>query len=116
MADRESFLGALYEAFNARDIDTVLAAMTPDVDWPNGMQGTRELGHDQVRVYWLRQWEQIDPRVDAVAFEARPGGQTAVDVHQVVRDLAGSVLNDRMVRHVYQFKGELVCRMDIEEM
>jgi hypothetical protein len=32
-----------------------------------------------------------------------------------VRDLQGNVLNDRPVRHVYEFDGQLVSRMDIEE-
>lgn len=27
-----------YTAFEARDIDSALAAMHPDVDWPNGME------------------------------------------------------------------------------
>ena len=115
MNDRETHLRALYAAFNARDIDTVLGAMTPDVDWPNGMEGTREIGHEAVRAYWLRQWGMIDPHVEPVSFSERPGGLTAIDVHQVVRDLQGNVLNDRPVRHVYEFDGQLVSRMDIEE-
>jgi hypothetical protein len=35
-ADRETSLRSLYSASNARDIDTVVAAMSPVVDWPNG--------------------------------------------------------------------------------
>jgi hypothetical protein len=27
-----------YAAFKARDVDAVLAAMHPDVDWPNGVK------------------------------------------------------------------------------
>jgi len=45
----ESQLRALYAAFNARDIGTVLAAMAPDVDWANGWEGDRVVGHDAVR-------------------------------------------------------------------
>jgi hypothetical protein len=115
MNDLETRLRRLYDAFNARDIDTVLGAMTPDVDWPNGMEGTREIGHDAVRAYWLRQWDMIEPHVEPVGFSERPGGHTAIEVHQVIRDLQGNVLNDRTVRHVYEFDGELVSRMDIEE-
>jgi len=36
---REQLLRSLYEAFNARDLDTCLAAMAPDVDWANGVGG-----------------------------------------------------------------------------
>lgn len=39
----------------------------------------------------------------------------AVEVHQVVRTLDGAVRSDRMVRHVYQFDGGLIARMDIED-
>ena len=45
---REELLRSAYEAFNARDIDSALAAMTPDVDWANGWEGGRVVGHDAV--------------------------------------------------------------------
>jgi hypothetical protein len=34
-----SLLRKAYAAFNARDIDSALATMQPDVAWPNGMEG-----------------------------------------------------------------------------
>ena len=46
---RKVQLRLLYDAFNARDIDTCLAAMTPDVDWANGWEGGRVAGRDPVR-------------------------------------------------------------------
>ena len=52
----EELLRRAYAAFNARDIDGALALMHPDVDWPNGMEGGREHGHDAVRAYWERQF------------------------------------------------------------
>jgi uncharacterized protein YchJ len=33
-----------YTAFNARDIDTILSMMHPDVQWANGMEGGYVLG------------------------------------------------------------------------
>ncbi len=45
----EALLTKSYAAFNARDIEAVLAVMHVDVDWPNGMEGGRVLGHDEVR-------------------------------------------------------------------
>jgi hypothetical protein len=113
--DRDARLRELYAAFNARDVDTVLAAMTPDVDWPNGMEGTREHGHDAVRAYWLRQWKSIAPTVEPESFSLRMDGATVVRVHQIVRDLAGHTINDRVVLHAYWFDGDLVSRMEIEE-
>ena len=62
MSERESLLRELYDAFNARRIEDVIAALDPDVDWPNAMEGTREHGHDAVRDYWTRQFEVIQSR------------------------------------------------------
>jgi ketosteroid isomerase-like protein len=114
-APSAELLRSLYHAFNARDIDTALAAMTPDVDWPNGWEGGRVIGHAAVRDYWQRQWDAIDPTVEPTAISERADGAIEVRVHQLVRDKAGTVLADRKVRHVYAFQGDLVRRMDIEE-
>ncbi|HET7585881.1 MAG TPA: nuclear transport factor 2 family protein [Gemmatimonadaceae bacterium] len=103
-----------YAAFNARDVETLLAAMTPDVDWANGMTGGRVHGRDAVRAYWAAQWAEIDPRVDPVRVTPRGDGEVVVDVHQVVRDRSGVVIADRMVQHVYRLRDGLVARMDIE--
>ena len=106
-------LARTYAAFNARDAETVLAAMHPDVDWPNGLDGGREVGRAAVREYWARQWSAIDPRVEPRGFAIEPDGRVAVTVHQVVRDLAGSVLRESVVRHVYTFRDGLIAAMEI---
>jgi hypothetical protein len=112
--EREPRLRSLYAAFNARDVDAALAVMTPNVDWPNGWEGGRVVGHDQVRDYWLRQWAEIDSSAELTAIRERPGGVVEVSVHQVGRDREGKVLFDDEVRHVYAFRGDLVERMTIE--
>ena len=89
--------------------------MGPNVDWPNGWEGGRVVGLDNLRDYWLRQWSAIDPTVEPTGITERSDDSIEVRVHQVVRDLAGAVLSDREVRHVYTFLGDLVERMDIEE-
>ena len=114
MNNLERSLVRMYEAFNRRDVDTVLAAMVPEVDWPNGWEGGRVAGRDEVRSYWSRQWAVLDPNVDPISFEHRGDGRVAVRVHQVVRDLSGNVLSDGEVAHVYTFEGGLVKAMDIE--
>lgn len=103
-----------YKAFNARDIDAVLATMHPEVDWPNGWQGGRVLGRENVREYWRRQWEVLDPHVEPVAFRDNGDGRTAVEVHQLVRDLTGNLVADQMVQHVYSIRDGLIERMDIQ--
>jgi nuclear transport factor 2 (NTF2) superfamily protein len=114
MYDQEKSLARIYKAFNRRDTDTVLAAMHPAVDWPNGWEGGRVTGRDQVRSYWSRQWAVVDPDVVPISFEHRDDGRISVRVHQIVRDLSGNVLNDGEVAHVYTFEGGLIKAMDIE--
>jgi ketosteroid isomerase-like protein len=105
-------LKRVYAAFNARDIDTALALMDPDVDWPNGWEGGRVQGREAVRAYWTRQWQAIDSHVDPVDF-TEDGDRVAVTVHQVVRDLDGNVASEGRVSHVYTLRDGLVTRMDI---
>ena len=105
----------VYEAFNRRDIEAILPKMHPDVEWPNGMEGGWVHGRDGVRAYWTRQWAMIDPRVEPTRVERAKGGQVVVDVHQVVRDLNGSVLLDRMVQHMYSIHDGLIQHMEILE-
>jgi len=104
-----------YQSFNARDIDGALATMQPDVEWPNGMEGGTVHGHDGVRQYWTRQWGMLDPHVEPKSFDLDAAGRVVVGVHQVVRDLSGKVLLDRMVEHVYSMEGGLIRSMEIRE-
>ncbi|HEY4279526.1 MAG TPA: nuclear transport factor 2 family protein [Conexibacter sp.] len=114
MRERTNGLRALYRAFNEREIDAVLAAFAADVDWPNGWEGGRVVGHEAVRDYWTRQWAAIDPSVEPEEIVERPDGTIAVSVHQVIRDPDGRQLADSRVCHVYTFDGDLVTRMEIE--
>jgi hypothetical protein len=104
-----------YAAFNRRDIDSIFALMAPEVNWPNGMEGGRLIGYDQVRAYWTRQWGILNPRVDPVGIEEDETGCVVVDVHQVVHDLSGNLVVDQFIQHVYSFQGDLIERMDIRE-
>jgi hypothetical protein len=92
-----------------------LSTMRPDVVWPNGMEGGTVYGHEGVRAYWTRQWSMINPHVEPLTFELDDSGKVAVGVHQVVKDLAGKVLMDRMVQHVYTLKDGLIQSMTIVE-
>jgi hypothetical protein len=62
-----------------------------------------------------RQWAQIQPTVVPTGFMEENDGRTAVTVHQVVRDAAGSILADGTVTHVYRFTDGLVDEMEIRE-
>ena len=111
---RQELVRSMYEAFNARDVDTCLAAMTPDVDWANGWKGGRVVGRDAVRDYWQRQWAEIDSIAEPTAITERPDGTIEVAVHLVARDKTGKLLSDGESLHVYEFRGNLVERMTID--
>jgi ketosteroid isomerase-like protein len=115
LTGEERLLRRAYEAFNVRDTEAALALMHRDVDWPNGMEGGRERGHDAVRAYWTRQFGLIDSHVEPESFEVDADGRIVVEVHQVVRDLEGAVLSDGRVRHIYSFRDGLVAQMEIRE-
>ena len=108
--DRAATIRRLYDAFNRRDVDAVLAALTPDVAWPNLLDGITIHGHEAVRAYWLRQFETTAPHVQPTTIED-DGDVVVVHVHQVIRDLAGIVLQDKDVVHTYTFRDGLVVAM-----
>jgi ketosteroid isomerase-like protein len=113
--DHQSYFRELYEAFNRRDIDRVLATMSDGVDWPNAWKGGRLVGREAVREYWTAQWAEIDPRVEPLAITERGDGSLAVTVRQVVHSRDGQLLDESDVLHVYRLDDGLIQRMDVEE-
>jgi nuclear transport factor 2 (NTF2) superfamily protein len=106
-------LRAAYVAFNARDIDAALTLMTPDVAWPRAFKGGFVRGPEEVRAYWTEQWSEINPNVEPLAFHPEDAGQILVKVHQVVRDLAGTILADDCVGHRFTIQHGLIQRMEV---
>lgn len=112
--DHRTLLRQLYQDFNARQIDSVLAYMHTDVSWPNGWEGGYLSGNNEVRAYWLRQWQQIDPTVEPLGFETKPDGRVAVKVRQIIKGLDGVVLSDSQLFHLYTFEERKVRTVAIE--
>lgn len=115
ISEERHLIAFVYEAFNRRDIDSILARMHPEVEWPNGMEGGWVHGREEVRAYWTRQWAVVNPHVEPTGIDADEEDRIVVNVHQLVRDLSGTVLLDRMVQHVYRITNGLILRMDIRE-
>jgi hypothetical protein len=117
MSDQPALLIELlreaYAAFNARDIDAALALMTPDVTWPKAFKGGFVLGSQEVRAYWTEQWSEINPHVEPISFYSEESRRILVDVHQVVRNLAGTVLADEHVGHRFTFEHGLIQAMEV---
>jgi ketosteroid isomerase-like protein len=115
-------LKRIYDLFNKRDIDGVLAALAHDVAWANGMDGGHVHGHEAVRDYWTRQWTMVSPHVEPVSFTEAADGSIVVKVKQVVRDLEGKPLRDqtrglkdKTVGHVFRLQEGKVIRFDIRD-
>ena len=111
VADQE--IRDLYDAFNRRDASFVTDRMAADVTWPRAFKGGVAHGPEAVRAYWEEQWQEIDPHVEPIAI-ARHGDDTFdVEVHQVVRDLAGAVIADSTVHHIYRFDDGKIASMEV---
>jgi len=106
-------LRAAYAAFNGRDIGAALSLMAVDVTWPKAFKGGFVRGPDEIRAYWTEQWSEIDPHVEPIAFHSQNASQVLVDVHQVVRNLAGSVLADERVGHLFTINAGLIQAMEV---
>ena len=122
MSDDVEIVQGMYDRFNARDIDGVLAALADDVAWANGMDGGYVHGHAAVRAYWTRQWAIVSPHVEPVGFHRTADGSIVVEVRQSVRDLEGRPLRDqthglkdKTVGHVFRLQDGKVLRFEIKD-
>ena len=116
-------LAHMYERFNARDIDGVLAMLTDDVAWANGMDGGHVHGRDAVRAYWTRQWAVVSPHVEPMGFRRAADGSIVAEVRQSIRDLDGNPLQGqahglqtKTVGHVFHLRDGKVARFDIQDV
>jgi uncharacterized protein (TIGR02246 family) len=105
---------AWYDAFTARDADTLLAEMAPDVSWANGWEGGTVEGRAAVREYWTRQWTQIHVEVRPEHLQVLADGLVVVEVLQVVRDTTGAERARERVQHRYRLTADgLIASMRI---
>ena len=108
------FFKDLYRNFNERKIDLVIAEMTENVKWANGMDGGYVYGHDGVKEYWLRQFKLVSSDVNPVEIE-KENGKVILKVHQVVHDLAGNLLADEIVEHIFYMDNGKISEFEIKK-
>ncbi len=102
-----------YRAFNQRRVEDLLAMMVADVEWPDVAGGTVLRSHDEVRAYWLAQFEVASPQVEPTDFVAAGEDVVAV-VRQQVFDHAGAPLTEAVtVFHRYSFRDDKVASMTV---
>jgi hypothetical protein len=115
MNSNQQFLQNLYDAFNKREIETIISAMQPDVKWANGYEGGFVYGRDAVREYWTEQLRNIQPELKTLKFAVDENNRDIVTVHEVVKDLQGNVLVDMTVHQIYTIENGLISLYEIGE-
>jgi hypothetical protein len=81
-------------------------------EWYGRRDGTRPSGGARVLDQAM---EAYQPRVEPLSFEEDGTGRVTVKVHQMVRDLKGTAIADRIVCHSYAFENDLIKSMEITE-
>lgn len=115
MSSNQQFLQNLYDAFNKREIETIISLMRPDVKWANGLEGGFVYGRDAVRDYWTTQFKDIQPELKTLNFETDERGRNIVTVHQVIKDLQGNLLADATVHQIFTIEDGSISVYEIGE-
>ncbi len=115
MSSNQEFLQNLYDAFNNREIETIISFMHPDVKWANGVEGGFVYGCDAVREYWTNQFKNIQPELETLKFETDENNRNVVTVHQVIKDLQGNLLADATVQQIFTIEDGLISLYEIGE-
>jgi hypothetical protein len=115
MTANKEFLQNLYDAFNKREIETIISLMRSDVKWANGLEGGFVYGRDAVREYWTDQFKAIQPELETLKFETDETNRNIVTVHQIVIDLQGNMLADATVRQIFTIEDGLINLYEIGE-
>jgi hypothetical protein len=113
MRSQQQFLQNLYEAFNKREIETIISLMHPDVKWANGMEGGFVHGRDNVREYWRKQFEIIQGQLEPLEYETDENNRNIVTLHLVVRDLESNLLLEKTVQHIFTIENGLISLFEI---
>jgi hypothetical protein len=114
MDNAQTLLTRLYDIYNRRDFAAFSILLTPDVDWPDLVEGGRLTGREAVGASWARNDKSITVDIALVSFATLPDDRIAADVNQIVRNLAGQVWSDSCVRHVFTLRDGLIAKLDIE--
>lgn len=116
MDDAQALLTQLYEAYNRRDFPAFSAMLTSDVEWPDQIHGGLLVGREALAAYWAANDKMITIDCAPMAFTAQLDHRIAVEVNQIVRNLAGQIWSDSYVRQIFTLRDGKVARMDVEPL
>lgn len=77
------------------------------------MEGGFVYGRDNVREYWLKQFEIIRGQLKPLEFETDENDRDIVTVHLVVRDLESNLLLEKTVQHIFTIEDGLITLFEI---
>ncbi len=115
MNSNRELLRNLYDAFNRREIETIISSMQSDVKWANGLEGGFIYGRTAVREYWIEQFKNIQPELRIIKFETDERNRDVVTVHQVIKDMEGNLLADATIRQIFTIENSLISLYEIAE-
>jgi glutamate synthase domain-containing protein 3 len=115
MSSNQQFLQDLYDAFNKREIETIISSMRPDVKWANGLEGGFVYGRDAVRDYWTNQFKSIQVELETLKFETDENNRNIVTVHQIIKDVEGNLLADATIQQIFTIEDRLISLYEIGE-
>ena len=111
-AERDLLLRA-FAAYNAQDLEGLLALVSDHVSWPDGSR--RLQGRVACRGYWTAQWLRTRTHGQPLHVDRRADGRVAVRLRRVVRSLDGRLLDDGTFDYVFRLDASHIVRLDIEE-
>lgn len=115
MTSNQQFLQNIYDAFNNREIETIISFMRPDVKWANGVEGGFVYGRDAVREYWTNQFKDIQAELETLKFETDENNRNVITVHQVIKDSQGNLLADATIQQIFTVEDGLISLCEIGE-
>lgn len=109
-----ALIEALYDTFNAKDLDGLRQHYHPDVEYVNVPKAIHLKSLDEMSAQWATHAGKVGIALTPLQVFSIPGG-VFCQVREVLTTLEGEVFFDGLVGHAYQFEDDLIRRCDILE-
>lgn len=110
--DHNQIADALYQRFNARDIDGIFGLLHDDVEWVNEPKNIHIVGLEKLRELWIKQKNAAIVHFDITSVRPKADGFFVV-VQEKVWTPDKELLFDGPVGHDYKLSDEKIIRCDI---
>ncbi len=113
--DSAEIVRRAYTAFNDRKVDTGVALLDAEVDWPNVPDGGFVHGREEVRRHWTEQFDKADPHVEIDEIRKQSDGRVEARVRQNARGPDGQKLPEERATHVFTMAGDRIKRLEVRQ-